>query len=64
MRVGILGGGQLARMLALAGIPLGHRFVFLESTIDPSARVFGKVLHSAYDDPVGLGPSRRPRPIW
>ena len=54
MRVGILGGGQLARMLALAGIPLGHRFVFLESTIDPSARVFGKVLHSAYDDPVGL----------
>ncbi|BCW97930.1 MAG: N5-carboxyaminoimidazole ribonucleotide synthase [Armatimonadota bacterium] len=26
--VGILGGGQLARMLALAGIPLGLRFVF------------------------------------
>jgi len=28
--VGVLGGGQLGRMLALAGLPLGHRFVFLD----------------------------------
>lgn len=27
MKIGVLGGGQLARMLALAGAPLGHRFV-------------------------------------
>ena len=31
MIVGILGGGQLARMLALAGIPLGLEFRFFES---------------------------------
>ena len=30
MRIGVLGGGQLGRMLALAGIPYGHEFVFLE----------------------------------
>ena len=28
--IGILGGGQLGRMLALAGIPLGLRFRVLE----------------------------------
>ena len=30
MNVGVLGGGQLGRMLALAGVPLGLRFRFLE----------------------------------
>ena len=30
MIVGIIGGGQLARMMALAGIPLGMRFIFLD----------------------------------
>jgi 5-(carboxyamino)imidazole ribonucleotide synthase len=30
MLVGIVGGGQLGRMLALAGIPLGHSFRFLD----------------------------------
>jgi 5-(carboxyamino)imidazole ribonucleotide synthase len=29
--IGILGAGQLGRMLALAGYPLGHRFRFLDS---------------------------------
>ena len=29
-RVGVLGGGQLGRMLALAGYPLGLRFRFLD----------------------------------
>src|SRR5689334_7296796 len=33
MIVGILGGGQLGRMLAMAGYPLGLRF----RTLDPSA---------------------------
>ena len=32
--VGILGGGQLARMLALAGAPLGLRFLVLDTTAD------------------------------
>ena len=30
MKVGVLGGGQLGRMLALAGYPLGLRFRFLD----------------------------------
>jgi len=30
VNIGVLGGGQLGRMLALAGYPLGHAFVFLD----------------------------------
>jgi 5-(carboxyamino)imidazole ribonucleotide synthase len=30
VNIGVLGGGQLGRMLALAGYPLGHEFVFLD----------------------------------
>ena len=29
MHIGIIGCGQLSRMLAIAGIPLGFRFTFL-----------------------------------
>ena len=54
MRVGILGGGQLARMLALEGIPLGHRFTFLEPSADPPASALGTVIKAPYDDPDGL----------
>ena len=54
MRVGILGGGQLARMLALEGIPLGHRFTFLEPSPHPPAAPLGTVVSAAYDDPAGL----------
>ena len=35
--VGILGGGQLARMLALAGAPLGVRFLVVDSLPDACA---------------------------
>ncbi|TDR43171.1 5-(carboxyamino)imidazole ribonucleotide synthase [Tahibacter aquaticus] len=35
--VGILGGGQLARMLALAGAPLGVRFLIVDSLADACA---------------------------
>jgi len=54
VRVGVLGGGQLARMLALEGIPLGHRFTFLEPAPDPPAGSLGKIVDTAYDDPAGL----------
>lgn len=54
MRVGVLGGGQLARMLALEGIPLGHRFTILEPGADPPAAALGSVVAAAYDDPDGL----------
>lgn len=54
MRIAVLGGGQLARMMALEGIPLGCRFAFLEPAADPPASVAGEVVRSPYDDPAGL----------
>lgn len=54
MTVGVLGGGQLARMLALAGIPLGRRFVFLEPSLRPPAGALGAVVRGAYDDAAAL----------
>ena len=50
MIVGIVGGGQLARMMALAGIPLGMRFIFLDPAEDACAAVLGEHLCGAYDD--------------
>ncbi|MCW9089562.1 MAG: ATP-grasp domain-containing protein, partial [Gammaproteobacteria bacterium] len=50
MRVGIVGGGQLARMLALAGIPLGLHFVFLDPAKDACAAELGEHLCGDYDD--------------
>ena len=50
MTIGILGGGQLGYMLALAGYPLGLRFRFLDPS--PEAPV-GRIAHRAtadYDD--------------
>ena len=44
MRVGILGGGQLGRMIALAGYPLGVRCGVLDPADDPcAAHVCGHV---------------------
>jgi 5-(carboxyamino)imidazole ribonucleotide synthase len=37
MKVGVLGAGQLGRMLALAGYPLGLRFRFLDHAADACA---------------------------
>lgn len=54
MMVAVLGGGQLGRMLALGGIPLGHRFTFLEPSPDPPAAALGEVLAAPYDDPAAL----------
>lgn len=50
MVVGILGGGQLARMLALAAHPLGARVVVLDPAPDACAGVVAEQLVGAYDD--------------
>ena len=55
MLVAIVGGGQLGRMLALAGIPLGHRFRVLDPTPDSPAGQVGEQIVGAYDDPDALG---------
>jgi 5-(carboxyamino)imidazole ribonucleotide synthase len=52
--VGILGGGQLARMLALSGAPLGLRFLVLDSTPDACAAQFAPLLQADYRDQGGL----------
>jgi 5-(carboxyamino)imidazole ribonucleotide synthase len=44
MKIGVLGGGQLARMLAHAGIPLGMEFVFLDPSADACAGRLGQLL--------------------
>ncbi|MDQ2069946.1 5-(carboxyamino)imidazole ribonucleotide synthase [Natronospira bacteriovora] len=45
MSIGIIGAGQLGRMMALAGYPLGMRFTFLDKTSDtPGAQVGDIVL--------------------
>jgi len=52
--IGVIGGGQLGRMLALAGIPLGLSFRFLDPSPDAPAREVGELLVGAYDDPACL----------
>ncbi|AFH65808.2 5-(carboxyamino)imidazole ribonucleotide synthase [Paenibacillus caseinilyticus] len=49
--IGVLGGGQLGRMLALAGKAMGYRFVTLDPTPDaPCGQVADRQIVAAYDD--------------
>ena len=48
--VGILGGGQLARMLALSGAPLGLRFLVLDTVADACAGQFAPMVVGDYTD--------------
>ena len=50
MTVGIVGAGQLGRMLALAGYPLGLDFLFLDPAAAPPAAQLAPVLKSAFTD--------------
>ena len=52
--VGCIGGGQLGRMLALAGVPLGLSFRFLDPSPDACAAEVGELVVAPYDDPDGL----------
>jgi 5-(carboxyamino)imidazole ribonucleotide synthase len=49
--IGILGGGQLGRMLALSGRNMGYRFVTLEPTLDsPCGQVADQQIVASYHD--------------
>jgi len=48
--VGILGAGQLARMLAQAGRPMGLKFIFLDPAQDACAAEFGEHICADWDD--------------
>ena len=52
--VGILGGGQLARMLALSGAPLGLRFLVMDTAGDACAGQFAPLLVGDYRDEAAL----------
>lgn len=50
MRLGILGGGQLARMMALAAHPLGISSTVLDPSADPCAGAVAGVIRGEFDD--------------
>ncbi len=53
--IGIIGGGQLGRMLAMAAARLAYRTVVLEPQGDcPAAQVANRQIVAAYDDAYGL----------
>ncbi|MEX2122574.1 MAG: 5-(carboxyamino)imidazole ribonucleotide synthase [Woeseia sp.] len=54
MRVGIIGAGQLGRMLGHAGKPLDLEFAFVDPADNPPARVVGQVLSKPFDSEEGL----------
>jgi 5-(carboxyamino)imidazole ribonucleotide synthase len=54
MRIAIVGAGQLGRMLALAGLPLGLEFRFLDRGPDAPAAGLGELVQGSFDDPEAL----------
>ena len=52
--VGILGGGQLARMMALSAAPLGLRFLVLDTAADACAGQFAPMVVGDYTDEAAL----------
>lgn len=54
MKIGIIGAGQLGRMLGFAGLPLNFEFVFLDSSENPPAAAAGPVIQAKFDDPRAL----------
>jgi 5-(carboxyamino)imidazole ribonucleotide synthase len=52
--IGILGAGQLGRMLALAGYPLGLRFRFLDPAPDAPAGHLAEHIQDGYDNTAAL----------
>lgn len=50
MKIGVIGGGQLGRMLALAGAPLGMDFAFLDPAPDACAAALGEHIRADYND--------------
>ncbi len=50
MRVGVIGAGQLGRMLALAGIPLGLQFRFLDRSADAPGGQVAPLVVGEFED--------------
>ena len=54
MKIGILGAGQLGRMLGLAGYPLDLDFVFFDPASEACAAPLGEHIHADYGDEAAL----------
>ncbi|MEM7279348.1 MAG: ATP-grasp domain-containing protein, partial [Pseudomonadota bacterium] len=52
--VGIIGAGQLGRMLALSAVELDLDFVFLDPSKAPGAARFGRHIQAPFDNPEAL----------
>ena len=53
--IGIIGGGQLGRMLAMAAARLGYRTAILDPQADcPASQVANRQIVASYDDPEAL----------
>ncbi len=52
--IGVLGGGQLARMLALAGYPLGERFAAVDPSPECGVRDLAHLIVASYEDAAAL----------
>lgn len=48
--IGILGGGQLGRMMTLAGTAMGYRFVTLDPASDAPCGQIARQIEAGYDD--------------
>ena len=54
MRIGVLGAGQLARMMAIAGTSMGFEFVFYDSASECCAEPFGTLFRGDFEDETQL----------
>ena len=50
MRIGIIGAGQLGRMLALSGVPLGLQFTMYDRSADVPGAAVAPIVTGAFDD--------------
>jgi 5-(carboxyamino)imidazole ribonucleotide synthase len=50
MRIGIVGAGQLGRMMALSGIPLGLRFTMYDPSGDAPGAAIAPIVTGRFDD--------------
>jgi 5-(carboxyamino)imidazole ribonucleotide synthase len=50
MRIGIVGAGQLGRMMALSGIPLGLDFAMYDTRADVPGAAVSEIFTGAFDD--------------
>jgi 5-(carboxyamino)imidazole ribonucleotide synthase len=54
MKIGVLGGGQLGQMMALAGYPLGFRLRFLDRAADAPASHVAECITASFEDQESL----------